>query len=389
MKVQATVHLKRDKEHSILRKHPWIFSGAIHNLEGSPADGDWVRVQSAAGQTLGHGQYQKGSIAVRILSFDATPPNEKFYEEKLRDAYELRTSAHVLNERTNACRIVHGEGDGLPSLIVDLYNKTAVLQAHSHGMHKDRTLVAAALKQVIPGLESVFYKAQSTLNDSQPEYLVGGPPERQVITENGNQFHVDWQDGQKTGFFVDQRDNRALVGNYSSGRNVLNAFCYTGGFSVYALKGGARLVHSVDVSARAIEMTASNLELNNFDPSQHECFAQDTFDFMKDKQDRYDMIVLDPPAFAKHKDSKHQAMKGYKRLNAEAMKVIRSGGIIFTFSCSQVVDRQLFYDTVVSAAIVAGREIKVLQHLGQPADHPVSIYHREGEYLKGLVLHVG
>lgn len=388
MKIHAVIHLKHGKEHSILRRHPWIFSGAIHKIEGTPADGDWVRVVAGTGNVLGYGHYQKGSISIRMLSFTPDEPGENFFEEKIREALSLRTAAHILNEHTNACRLIHGEGDGLPGLIVDLYHNNAVVQAHSHGMHNDRNRIATSLKAVVPELDSVYYRAQTSLNNSPSEYLIGTGKGTHVILEHGNKFYVDWEEGQKTGFFLDQRENRSLLGSYSRARKVLNAFCYTGGFSVCALKNGASLVHSVDVSAKAIDATRSNLTLNNFDPLVHTCFAEDTFDFMKDKQDQYDLIVLDPPAFAKHKDSKHQAMKGYKRLNAEAMKIIRSGGIVFTFSCSQVVDRQLFYDTVVSAAITAGREIKVLQHMGQPADHPVSIYHPEGEYLKGLVLYV-
>ena len=388
MKIPSTAHLKHGKEHSILRRHPWIFSGAIHKLEMDPGDGDWITVRSGSGDILGYGHYQRGSISIRMLSFDGAEPGEKFFEEKLRASLRLRRSAGILNGRTNSCRLVHGEGDGLPGLIVDLYDNTAVIQAHSHGMHKDRERIASALKAILPDLKAVFYKAQTTLNDSEAAYLFAGTAVPHQITEHGNKFLVDWEEGQKTGFFLDQRENRALLASYSHGRTVLNAFCYTGGFSVYGLKGGAKVVHSVDVSAKAIELTKLNLQANNFDPANNDCVVKDTFDFMKDKQDEYDLIVLDPPAFAKHKDSKHQAMKGYKRLNAEAMKIIRSGGVIFTFSCSQVVDRQLFYDTVVSAAITAGREIKVLQHLSQPADHPVSIYHPEGEYLKGLVLYV-
>lgn len=385
---EPTIHLKRGKEQSILRSHPWIFSGAIQKTDGNPTDGDWVRVQAGSGEVLGYGHYQKGSITVRMLSFGKDKPGENFYEQKLGDALQLRTSTHLLNEQTNACRLVHGEGDGLSGLIVDLYDNTAVIQAHSHGMHNDRRRVVQALTSILPGLTSIYYKAQSTLNESTAEYLFGTNSQPHTIREHSNQFRVDWEEGQKTGFFLDQRENRALLATYAQGRTVLNAFCYTGGFSVYALRAGAALVHSVDVSDRAIEMTKSNLQLNNFDPSEHLCFAEDTFDFMVGKEDKYDLIVLDPPAFAKHRDSRHQATKGYKRLNTEAMRIIRSGGIIFTFSCSQVVDRQLFYDTVVSAAINAGREIKVLQQMGQPADHPVSIYHPEGEYLKGLVLYV-
>ncbi len=296
----------------------------------------------------------------------------------------------MINESTNCYRLIHGEGDGLPGLIIDVYHGTAVMQAHSAGMHHDRQLIAESAKSVLQNeIQSVYYKSQSTLQEkTENGYLLGMSGVPHVVTEHGNKFLVDWEEGQKTGFFLDQRENRKLLGEMSRGMKVLNTFCYTGGFSVYALNSGAELVHSVDSSEKAISMTRKNIELNGFDATQHTCYAEDTFDFLKDKQDQYDLIILDPPAFAKHKDSRHQAMKGYQRLNAEAMRVIKPNGIIFTFSCSQVVDRQLFYDTVVSAAIQAGREIKVLQHIGQPADHPVSIYHREGEYLKGLVLFV-
>jgi 23S rRNA (cytosine1962-C5)-methyltransferase len=264
------------------------------------------------------------------------------------------------------------------------------MQAHSTGMHRDKELITQAIKVALENsIQTVFYKSQSTLQEkTENSYLLGMGVLPHLITEHKNKFLIDWEEGQKTGFFLDQRENRKLLGEMSKGLNVLNTFCYTGGFSVYALNAGAKLVHSVDSSAKAIELTKKNIELNGFDSQQHACYDEDTFDFLKDKKDQYDLIILDPPAFAKHKDARHQAMKGYQRLNAEAMKVIKKNGIIFTFSCSQVVDSQLFYDTVVSAAIQAGREIKVLQHLGQPADHPVSIYHPEGEYLKGLVLYV-
>jgi 23S rRNA (cytosine1962-C5)-methyltransferase len=388
MNVRATIKLKTGKEHSILRRHPWIFSGAIQKTDGNPADGDWVKVLSASDDVLGYGHFQKGSITVRMLSHEKENPSADFYQEKFRKALAVRTTTHIINSETNSCRLIHGEGDGLPGLIVDIYGKSAVIQAHSHGMHADRAIIADALNAVLSSLDAVFFKAQSQLPQQKSEYLIGSATMPQSILEHNCRFHVDWEEGQKTGFFLDQRENRKLLASYSKNRTILNAFCYTGGFSVYALKGGAREVHSVDVSAKAIELTKSNLQLNDFDPSRNPCVAMDTFDFMKGKENQFDLIVLDPPAFAKHKDSKHQAMKGYKRLNSEAMKVIRSGGIIFTFSCSQVVDRQLFYDTVVSAAINAGREIKVLQHMGQPGDHPVSIYHPEGEYLKGLVLYV-
>jgi 23S rRNA (cytosine1962-C5)-methyltransferase len=269
-----------------------------------------------------------------------------------------------------------------------MYNAVAVVQAHSHGMHHDRVHIAEAIKNVFgENVIAVYYKNQM-VSSSGSEYLLGMSAVPHTILEHNHKFFVDWEEGQKTGFFLDQRENRMLLGSYAMNRTVLNTFCYTGGFSVYAAQAGASLVHSVDSSERAVEMTKKNLQLNGFDPTQHKCFADDVFDFLKDKDDQYDLIILDPPAFAKHKDSKHQAMKGYQRLNLDAIKKIRPGGIIFTFSCSQVVDRQLFYDTIVSAAIQSGREIKVLQHLSQPADHPVSIYHREGEYLKGLVLYV-
>jgi 23S rRNA (cytosine1962-C5)-methyltransferase len=387
--MKAVVTLKRGKESSLQRKHPWVFSGAIHKITGDPADGNWVKVEDAEGKTLGFGHYQKGSITIRILHFGEQLPEGNFYDEKLRVAYKQRETTGILNLHTNCCRFIHGEGDGLPGLIIDFYNGVAVIQAHSFGMHADRKLIGEALRMVLgTRLKAVYYRSQSTLNVAEGEYLEGMSVVPHAVLEHGMKFLVDWEGGQKTGFFLDQRENRKLLGDYSNGRSVLNTFCYTGGFSVYALAGGASLVHSVDVSEKAVALTKENIQLNGFDPDIHHSYAVDTFEFLKNKKDVYDIIVLDPPAFAKHKDSKHQAMKGYQRLNLEAMKAVSPGGIIFTFSCSQVVDRQLFYDTVVSSAIQARRNIKVLQHLGQPADHPVSIYHREGEYLKGLVLYV-
>jgi 23S rRNA (cytosine1962-C5)-methyltransferase len=389
IKVHQTLTLKSGKEHSAMRKHPWIFSGAIQTSTGNLPDGCWVRVESAQKVTLGYGHFQKGSISVRLLSFDHDEPTEEFYQKRIGQAYQLRLGIPLITPYTNAFRLVHGEGDGLPGLIVDMYNGMAIVQAHSHGIHADRQLIAQALKDVLGSqLVGVYYKSQSTLEKTSNEYLLGMGGVPHIVLEHGQKFLVDWEEGQKTGFFLDQRENRKLLGEYSKGRQVLNTFCYTGGFSVYALANGASLVHSVDASEKAIELTRKNLELNGYDSNLHGCFAEDTFNFFKASTTPYDLIILDPPAFAKHKDSKHQAMKGYQRLNAEAMRQIEPGGILFTFSCSQVVDRQLFYDTVVSAAIQAGREIKVLHHLGQPADHPVSIYHREGEYLKGLVLYI-
>lgn len=394
MTIQRKVVLKKGKEFSIQRFHPWIFSGAIQKTEGDLQDGCWVEVTDFKNNTLGYGHYQHGSISVRMLSFENHEPADNFWEDKIAQAIRLRNISGLPSAATDSFRLIHGEGDGLPGLIVDYYNGVAVVQAHSVGMHLDRFAISAALRNMLPdSLTAVYYKSHSTLPGSlrdahQDEYLHGMGAVPHLIRENENKFYVDWETGQKTGFFLDQRENRRLLGDFSKGKAVLNTFCYTGGFSVYALKRGAALVHSVDASAKAVDLTRRNIELNGFDSNTHQCYDADTFEFMKDKKNSYDLIVLDPPAFAKHRDARHQAVKGYQRLNAEAMNIIKSGGIIFTFSCSQVVDRKLFYDTIVSAAIQSGREIKVLHHLCQPADHPVSMFHPEGEYLKGLVLSV-
>jgi len=394
MTLSGRIILKKGKEVSIQRKHPWIFSGAIQKLEGISTEGTWVEVTDFKGETLGYGHYQNGSIAVRMLSFDPSRPTENFWIERLSAALETRKASGLPSADTNAFRLVHGEGDGLPGLVIDYYDGVPVVQAHSAGMHLDRAIIAEALKEVLQGyLKAIYYKSHGTLpgkmrDDSSEEYLLGMGIVPHIITENGNKFYVDWEEGQKTGFFLDQRENRKLLGSFSPGKKVLNTFCYTGGFSIYALNAGASVVHSVDASEKALELTRKNLGLNGFNANIHKCFAEDTFDFMKDKQAVYDVIILDPPAFAKHRDARHQAVRGYQRLNTEAMDKIKPGGIIFTFSCSQVVDRQLFYDTIVSSAIQARRTIKVLHHLSQPADHPVSIFHPEGEYLKGLVLYV-
>ncbi len=392
--ITEKVILKKGREQSVLRQHPWIFSGAIQQLEGSVADGDWVEVCDHKRSPLCFGHYQHGSIAVRILSFGSKQPDDFFWRTKFEEALSLRKAAGLPSAATNCFRLIHAEGDGLPGLIIDYYNGVAVVQAHSAGMHQNRERITEALKIVLgASLKAVYYKSRSTLppkiKEEQPDsYLFGLGAVPHTVIENEQKFLVDWEGGQKTGFFLDQRENRKLLGDFSQGKQVLNTFCYTGGFSIYALRAGATVVHSIDVSARAIELTRKNIELNGFDAQQHACTAVDTFDFLKAKEGVYDLIILDPPAFAKHRDARHQAVKGYQRLNAEAMKVIKPGGIIFTFSCSQVVDRQLFYDTVVSASIQAGREAKVLHHLSQPADHPVSMFHPEGEYLKGLVLYI-
>jgi 23S rRNA (cytosine1962-C5)-methyltransferase len=394
MIISGKVFLKKGKEFSIQRLHPWIFSGAIQKIDGNVLDGQWVEVLDNKGMTLGFGHYQNGSISVRILAFGETPPSEGFWTIRMMQALRLRRGTGLPSAHTNAFRLIHGEGDGLPGLIIDYYDGVAIMQAHSSGMHNDKELIAKALQEVFQDdLKAIYYKSQSTLpgkmrDDSNDQYLLGMGVVPHIVLENGNKFFIDWEEGQKTGFFIDQRDSRKLLGEFSKGKKVLNTFCYTGGFSVYALNAGASLVHSVDSSQKAIDLTKKNLELNGFNTNIHKCFAEDTFDFFKDKKDEYDVIVLDPPAFAKHRDARHQAVRGYQRLNAEAMQKVRPGGVIFTFSCSQVVDRQLFYDTIVSAAIQAGRQIKVLHHLSQPADHPVSIFHPEGEYLKGLVLYV-
>ncbi len=388
MEIQGQVYLKKNREASLKRFHPWIFSGAIQLVEGNPQNGDWICVHDSGKEALGYGHYQNGTITVRLLSFGSQPPGPDFYVHKIKTALDQRVSTKVIQPSTNCYRLVHGEGDGLAGLIIDIYNGVAVVQAHSAGIHKDRQQICQGLLENMKGgLTAVYYKGMlSGEGKADSEYLYGMGVLPHCVLEHDNKFLVDWEVGQKTGFFLDQRENRQLLGSLSEGRSVLNTFCYTGGFSVYALKAGASLVHSIDASDRAIEMTKKNIALNGFDPDQHACLTGDTFEYLKDKKDQYDIVVLDPPAFAKHREARHQAMKGYQRLNAEAMRVVKRNGLIFTFSCSQVVDRQLFYDTVVSSAIQSGREIKVLYSLFQPSDHPVSIYHPEGEYLKGLVL---
>lgn len=390
MTISGIITLKQGRDHSVKRFHPWIFSGAIQSATDNLVDGDWVEVKDSKMRTLGFGHFQKGTISVRMISFGDAPPSGLIFQQKIKKALAVRMESNLISEYTNAFRLVHGEGDGLPGLIIDLYHDVAIVQAHSVGMLKNRARVAEAISEVLAEanlpLTAVYYKSLTEKTES--EYLLGMAAVPHVVLEHGNKFYVDWEEGQKTGFFLDQRENRNLLGEMAKGKSVLNTFCYTGGFSVYALQNEAELVHSVDASEKAIALTRKNLILNGYDPNVHECVASDTFDFLKDKKEVYDLIILDPPAFAKHKDARHQAVKGYQRLNAEAMKMIRPGGIIFTFSCSQVVDRQLFYDTIVSAGIQAGRQIKVLHHLAQPADHPVSLYHPEGEYLKGLVLYV-
>jgi 23S rRNA (cytosine1962-C5)-methyltransferase len=388
------VILKPKKEESLLRFHPWVFSGAIHSFEQKAEEGDLVDVFTSKGHFLATGHYQIGSIAIRILSFKQRIIDDAFWRERIREAYLMRLSLKLLGtENNNTCRLIHGEGDNLPGLIVDIYAHTAVMQAHSVGMHYARHQIAEAMKEVMgDSLRTIYYKSDATLPfkanlENEDGYLYGDEME-DVAIENGLTFCVDWQKGQKTGFFIDQRDNRSLLEHYAKERSVLNMFCYTGGFSFYAMRGEAKQVHSVDSSARAIMLTKKNIALNFPNDTRHEAYAEDAFKYLDKAGNAYDLIILDPPAFAKHKDVLRNALQGYRKLNAIAFDKIKPGGILFTFSCSQVVHKETFRLTVFSAAAQSGRNVRILHQLTQPADHPVNIYHPEGEYLKGLVLYV-
>lgn len=388
------VYLKPGKEESLKRFHPWVFSGAIHRIEGEPEEGEVVNVYTSKNEFIAMGHFQIGSIAVRVISFLEEDVNKDFWKRKLAVAYDLRKRIGLADNPTNnTFRLVHGEGDNLPGLIIDIYDKTAVMQAHSAGMHVYRMELAEALSEVMEGrIENIYYKSETTLPykaDLGPEngFLKGGSPEN-IAMEYGLKFHVDWLKGQKTGFFVDQRENRALLEKYAKDRNVLNMFCYTGGFSFYAMRGGAKLVHSVDSSAKAVDLTNKNVELNFPGDPRHTAYAEDAFKYLDRMGDQYDLIILDPPAFAKHKDALRNALQGYRKLNAKAFEKIKPGGILFTFSCSQVVTKDNFRTAVFTAAAMSGRSVRILHQLTQPADHPVNIYHPEGEYLKGLVLYV-
>ena len=388
------IFLKTGKEQSLKRFHPWVFSGAIARAEGNPEEGEIVEVYTAEKAFIAVGHAQIGSIAVRVLSFEQEAIDHQFWAKRLAAAFELRKSLGlVAGEQNNAYRLVHGEGDNLSGLIVDVYAGTAVMQAHSPGMHFARLDIAKAMKEVMgDDLQNIYYKSETTLPykaelGQENEFLLGGHVEP-VAVENALKFHADWLKGQKTGFFVDQRDNRSLLEKYSAGRSVLNMFCYTGGFSFYAMRGNAKLVHSVDSSGKAIELTNKNVELNFPGDARHEAFAVDAFKFLDNMEEKYDLIILDPPAFAKHKDVLRNALQGYQKLNAKAFRKIKPGGILFTFSCSQVVSKDNFRLEVFSAAAQSGRKVRILHQLTQPADHPINIYHPEGEYLKGLVLYV-
>ena len=388
------VYLKAGKEESLKRFHPWVFSGAIARIEGEPEEGEIVDVYTSKKEFIACGHFQIGSIAVRVLTFRQEEVNTDFWKHRLEVALDLRCSLGLVdNPENNTYRLVHGEGDNLPGLIIDVYGQTAVMQAHSAGMHVYRMEIADALIKVMgERVKHIYYKSETTLPykaDLGPEngFIKGGSPEN-VALENGLKFHVDWLKGQKTGFFVDQRENRHLLERYSKGRNVLNMFCYTGGFSFYAMRGGANLVHSVDSSAKAIDLTNQNVELNFPGDERHQAFAEDAFKYLDRMGDQYDLIILDPPAFAKHRDALRNALRGYSKLNAKAFEKIKPGGILFTFSCSQVVDKKDFRNAVFTAAAQSGRSVRILHQLTQPGDHPVNIYHPEGEYLNGLVLYV-
>ena len=400
----TTVHLKPHKEESLLRFHPWVFSGAIRSIEldadyphAQPQEGEIVKVVDCKGNTLGVGHYQIGSIAVRILEFGVGELPTDFWKKRIAAAYGVRESLGLVTEENNTYRLIHGEGDFLPGLIVDVYADTAVIQAHSVGMHYHREEIAEAIVEVVAQVDKVYYKSDDTLphkamiQGDRVGYLIGGDRVEDKefwAKENGLSFRIDWLRGQKTGFFIDQRDNRALLEQYAKDKDVLNMFCYTGGFSVYALRGGAKKVHSVDVSQKAVDLVRSNVAYNFGEEAPHEAFAEEAFEFMTKNTNTYDLIILDPPAFAKHRDAVKNALRGYQRLNAKGIQSIRPGGILFTFSCSQAIDKDMFRLAVFSAAAQVGRKVRILHQLHQPADHPINIYHPEGEYLKGLVLQI-
>ena len=395
----SIVHLRRGKEESLERRHPWVFSGAIAEIQGNPLEGDMVAVHAADGSFMAYGHYQIGSIAVRVLSFDESALHPDFFAVMLSRALQVRVACGLDgSESTNCYRLVHGEGDNLPGLIIDHYDGVCVIQAHSVGMFRAKKQICEALQKVYgPALKAVYDKSSGTAPFKAGLELVDGymyrrddfSDDEQTVLENGHKFIVNWTEGQKTGFFLDQRDNRALVGSLAKGRNVLNLFCYTGGFSIYALAGGAVHVDSVDSSKKAMMMVDRNVALNGFDESKHTSLCCDAIDYLKNApEDKYDLMIVDPPAFAKHRGSLKNALRAYQRLNAAAISKVAPGGLVFTYSCSQVVDKEAFAVAVFSAAALTGRSVRILDRLNQPCDHSVNIYHPEGEYLKGLLLYV-
>lgn len=388
------IFLKPGKEQSLRRYHPWVFSGAILKVDGQAHNGDIVEVVDSNGKYLATGHCSEGSIAVRIFSFNGYDDPAKFWKQKINDAYQLRRQLGFTdNPETNIYRLVHAEGDGMPGMIIDIYGTTAVMQSHSVGMHEQRQIISEALREVYGDkLTAIFdrgaEKVSGKTEESQGGSYLFGSKANEICFEYGSRFKVDWETGQKTGYFIDQRENRKLLGEYSKGKKVLNTFCYTGGFSVHALQSGASLVHSLDSSQKALELATENVALNGFEGASHDVIKADAVEYMKNLKEDYDIIVLDPPAFAKHLSARHKAVQGYIRINEAAIRQIKPGGIIFTFSCSQVIDKKLFHDSVMAAGINARRQMRILHQLHQPADHPISIFHPEGEYLKGLVVQV-
>lgn len=393
------IYLKKGKEESLHRYHPWIFSGAVARKAEDIEEGEIVRVLTSHDEFIAIGHYQIGSIAIRVLSFEDITIDARFWEERIRTALEVRKAIGVIKSanapelQNTTYRLVHGEGDNLPGLIVDVYGKTCVVQAHSVGMHINRKDVADAIIKVFGiQIDSIYYKSETTLpykaNLQQEDGFLYGRTDNNIAIENGLKFKIDWLKGQKTGFFIDQRNNRRLLEFYAKNRTVLNMFCYTGGFSVYAMRGGAKLVHSVDSSAKAIELTNENINLNFPNDLRHTAYCADAFKYLDENNGKYDLLVLDPPAFAKHRSALRNGLRGYIRLNLKGLEKIKHGGILFTFSCSQVVTKEQFRQAVFTAATQAGRRVRILHQLHQPADHPINIYHLEGEYLKGLVLYV-
>jgi 23S rRNA (cytosine1962-C5)-methyltransferase len=386
-----TLHIHKHKVDSILRRHPWIFSGAIQSNTDELKDGETVTVEDHKGNFLARGHFQHATIAVRVLSFEDTEIDESFFINAIENAVQLRKNLNLLTETNTICRLVHGEGDSLPGLIVDFYQGVAVVQCHSIGMFTSIPAIVEGLKKAFgAGLTAIYSKSSDTLPNRAEvvdEYVYGTCETPHLALEHGVKLHIDWVTGQKTGFFIDQRENRNLLGKYSNGKKVLNTFCYSGGFSLLAIKNGATLVHSLDSSKKAIQLTEENVTLNDFQ-EKHGSIVADAMEYMKDLPEDYDIIVLDPPAFAKHREKRHKAIQGYKRLNAHAIRQIKPGGLIFTFSCSQVVDKSMFTNTIIAAAIEAGRNVRIIEQLHQPADHPINAFHPEGEYLKGLVIQV-